>query len=199
VSSSQPARALANRALTLVGSAIGAAVRRGSDGGLLHFPYVTQALSTVPFALGWKLRHAIYQRSMTHVGKGTVIHHGVVFDDAGQVIGDDVWISAGCYIELAEIGDHVLIGPHAVLLARSYHRHDRTDIPIKQQGNDPRRPLHIGDGAWIGANATVMADVGHDAIVAAGAVVVHPVPPFAIVGGNPARLIRLRKTTDPGA
>ena len=49
-----------------------------------------------------------------------------------------------------------------------------------------------GNGCWVGANATVMADVGHDAIVGAGSVVTRPVPPFAIVAGNPARVLRMR-------
>jgi virginiamycin A acetyltransferase len=188
-----PLKSIYNRAISVVGGAIGSAVKRASDGGVVYFPYVAQALSTVPFAVGVKLRHAVYARSMSRVGAGTIIHHGVVFDDAAQSIGDDVWISAGVYIELAEIGDHVLIGPNAMLLAvGGYHQFNRTDIPIKQQGNTPRRAVKVGDGAWIGANATVMADVGHDAIVSAGAVVMSPVPPFAIVGGNPARVLRLR-------
>ena len=58
------------------------------------------------------------------------------------------------------------------------------------------RRVAIGDGAWIGANATVMADVGRHAIVGAGSVVVHPVPDYAIVAGNPARFIRDRRQTD---
>jgi acetyltransferase-like isoleucine patch superfamily enzyme len=182
-----------NNAISRVGGALGSVIKRGTDGGSLYFPFVTQTLAMVPFAFGYKLRHAIYKSCMSHVGEGTVIHHGVRFDDAAQIIGDDVWISAGCYLELVEIGDHVLIGPHAVLLAGGRnHNFARTDIPIKLQGNQPRRPLKIGSGAWIGANATVMADVGHDAIVGAGAVVTRPVPPFAVVGGNPARLLRMR-------
>jgi maltose O-acetyltransferase len=194
---SSPINALFNGAVSAVGAAVGSAVKRGSDRGILYFPYVTQALSNVPFAFGWKLRHAVYARSMTRVGAGTIIHHGVIFDDAAQSIGKDVWISAGVYIELADIGDHVLIGPKAMLLAvGSYHQFNRTDIPIKLQGNAPRRAVKVGDGAWIGANATVMADVGHDAIVSAGAVVMSPVPPFAIVGGNPARVLRLRRGVD---
>jgi len=64
---------------------------------------------------------------------------------------------------------------------------------VKHQGNWPKNPLVIGDGVWIGANATIMADVGHDAIVGAGSVVTKPVPPYAIVAGNPARIIRDRR------
>lgn len=184
---------LSNAAIDALGAAVGHVARVADRRSWVYFPFVSQALSAVPFAVGWKLRRAAYARVLPHVGQGTIVHHGVVFDDAGTRIGDDVWISVGAYIELADIGDHVLIGPHAVLLASGqYHRYDRIDVPIKSQGNLPRVPLRIGDGAWIGANATVMAEVGHDAIVGAGAVVTKPVPPFAIVAGNPARLIRMR-------
>ncbi len=184
---------LTNAAIDAVGATVGHAARVTDGRGWTYFPFLSQALATVPFAFGWKLRRAVYARVLPHVGRSAIVHHGVVLDDAGTRIGDDVWISAGVYIELADIGDHVLIGPHAVLLAAGqYHRYDRIDVPIKSQGNLPRVPLRIGDGAWIGANATVMADVGHDAIVGAGAVVTKPVPPFAIVAGNPARLIRMR-------
>jgi acetyltransferase-like isoleucine patch superfamily enzyme len=123
-----------------------------------------------------------------------VLHHGVVIEDERTTFGNDVWVSVGTYIDYAIIEDHVLIGQHAVLLAgKGHHNIDRTDIPIKLQGNPPKEPINIGRGAWIGANATVMADIGHDAIVGAGSVVTKHVPPFAIVAGNPARVIRMRQ------
>ncbi len=54
--------------------------------------------------------------------------------------------------------------------------------------------LIIGHDVWIGHNATLMAgiNVGHGAIIAANATVVKDVPPYAIVGGNPAKVIRMR-------
>jgi virginiamycin A acetyltransferase len=122
-----------------------------------------------------------------------VLHQGVVIEDERTTLGNDIWVSVGTYIDYALIDDHVLIGPHALLLAgKSHHNTGRTDLPIKLQGNPPKEPITIGRGAWIGANATVMADIGHDAIVGAGSVVTKPVPPFAIVAGNPAKLIRMR-------
>ncbi len=57
-----------------------------------------------------------------------------------------------------------------------------------------RGDIVIGNDVWVGANVTVMdgVTIGDGAVVAAGAVVVRDVPPYAIVGGNPARVIRYR-------
>lgn len=186
--------AIWNGSIELVGALVGGGVRLGLRRGWLYFPFVSQALSIIPFAIGWKLRRVIYTRVLPLIGRDAVLHFGVTLEDERTLIGDDVWVSAGAYIDYAEIGDHVLIGPHAVILAGGQqHRSDRLDIPVKLQGNHPKQPVKIGRGAWIGANATVMADVGHDAIVGAGAVVTKSVPPLTIVVGNPARVMRNRR------
>ena len=56
------------------------------------------------------------------------------------------------------------------------------------------QPIEIGDHVWIGARAMIMKGVkiGEGAIVAIGSVVVKDVPPYAIVGGNPAKIIKYR-------
>jgi virginiamycin A acetyltransferase len=58
----------------------------------------------------------------------------------------------------------------------------------------PSRDTIVGHDVWIGHNATIMPGVtiGHGAIVAAESVVSRDVPPYAVVGGNPARIIRMR-------
>jgi len=186
-----------NASVDRLGGSIGSIAKPRLDGRKLYFPYLSEMLSRVPFAFGWKLRRAIFSRILPAVGKDVVLHYGVIIEDERTTFGDDVWISVGTYIDYAIIEDHVLIGQHAVLLAgKGQHNFDQVDIPIKLQGNPPKQPITIGRGAWIGANSTIMADVGHDAIVGAGSVVTKPVPPFAIVAGNPARLIRSR-LSDP--
>lgn len=163
-----------------------------------RWPILSQALSVVPGSLGFRLRREAGRWLGGGCGAKSFLHIGVVIEDERTEIGDDVWISAGAYVDFARIADHVLIGPRAVLLAgRHHHRTDDISRPIKSQGNPPKEPLTVGEGAWIGANATVMADVGAHAIVGAGAVVIDPVPDFAIVVGNPARVVRDRRRLRP--
>jgi len=59
----------------------------------------------------------------------------------------------------------------------------------------PFNPLEIGSDVWVGANAVIMPEVskiGHGAVIGAGAVVNRDVPPYAVVLGNPARVIKYR-------
>lgn len=178
-----------NSSIDRFGGVVAAIANKGVD----RFHFVSEMLAGLPFAFGWKLRQAVYRRILPSMGEDVVLLHGVVIDDPRTTLGNDVWVSYGTFIEYAFIEDHVLIGQHSVLLAgKNHHFTDRLDIPIKQQGNPPKEPITIGHGVWIGANTTIMADVGHDAIVGAGAVVTKSVPPFAIVAGNPARVIKMR-------
>jgi acetyltransferase-like isoleucine patch superfamily enzyme len=64
-------------------------------------------------------------------------------------------------------------------------------MPIRDQPGDTRR-VRIGAGSWIGSHAVVLADVGRDAIVAAGSVVTRPIPDRVIAAGAPARVVRHR-------
>lgn len=59
-------------------------------------------------------------------------------------------------------------------------------------------PVVVGSDVWIGTNAIVLSgiNIGHGAIIAAGAVVTRDVPPYAVVGGVPARVLKLRFTPE---
>lgn len=59
----------------------------------------------------------------------------------------------------------------------------------------PRRNLQIGNGVWIGRNALITpscSNIGNGAVVGAGSIVTHDVPPYAVVAGNPAKIIKYR-------
>ncbi|MBB6429602.1 acetyltransferase-like isoleucine patch superfamily enzyme [Algisphaera agarilytica] len=112
-------------------------------------------------------------------------------------MGSNCTINAGATVRgEVTIGDGVRIASYAQIVAFN-HGIDDLSKPIHQQGITTKG-ITIGDDVWIGANAVVLdgVNIGSHAIVAAGAVVTKDVPEWAIVGGNPARLIRSRQ---PGA
>ena len=90
-------------------------------------------------------------------------------------------------------GDGVRIGAYACLMGFD-HGYADTTKPIWQQPHT-RQGIVLGDDIWIGAHVIVLdgVKVGSHSILAAGAVVTKDVPDYAIVGGNPARVIRMRK------
>ncbi|MBK7874822.1 MAG: acyltransferase [Planctomycetes bacterium] len=108
---------------------------------------------------------------------------------AGSAIGAFSWFGASGYVE---IGRDVLFGPRVVIVPEN-HVHDDTTRTIKEQGV-VRGDVVVEDDCWIGTNVTILSGVriGRGSIVAAGAVVTRDVPPGTIVGGVPARVLKVR-------
>ncbi len=88
------------------------------------------------------------------------------------------------------IGSDVMFAQNVVLSGLN-HGYEDINLPPSLQKVETK-PITIEDQVWIGANAVVTAGVtvGKHSIVAAGCVVVKDVPPYAIVGGNPGRLLK---------
>lgn len=111
------------------------------------------------------------------------------------------WPALGAIDQLL-IGDYVCIAAETVILMGGNHTH-RIDwfclYPMMesiQAAYKPKGDTRLGDGCWIGMRAMLMPGVtiGEGAIVAAGSIVTSDVEPYTIVGGNPARPIKLRFT-----
>jgi putative colanic acid biosynthesis acetyltransferase WcaF len=110
-------------------------------------------------------------------------------------LGERSCLAAGvdCYcVDRIEIGDDVTVSQDAFLCTAS-HDIDRADRPLVTA------PIRIGRGAWIFARATILpgVSVGEGAVVAACAVVTRDVPAYAVVAGNPARVVRQRTYRGP--
>lgn len=90
-------------------------------------------------------------------------------------------------------GDAIRIGSHACLIGANHGFAD-TETPIYQQPHTSQG-ITLGDDIWIGSHAIVLdgVKIGSHTILAAGAVVTKDAPDYAIVAGNPARIIRMRK------
>lgn len=138
------------------------------------------------------------------LGDRTIVgQRAMLLCKGGQIrIGSDVGIGAnsGLYAvgdNVLTIGDNCLVGPYCYFGGTMYH-HDRTDIPMREQGHDLRGGITVGDDCWFGAGAAIMdgVTVGRGAIVASGAVVTRDVADFTIVGGVPAKPIGRRGEDD---
>lgn len=131
------------------------------------------------------------------VGDGTIVGFG---DNIH--IGNNVSINYRCILNDCNsivIGNNVLIAPGVQINTASHPTalNERLTPNWDSASGEYRwrtfaRPIIIGDGCWIGANATIIAGVtiGDGAVVAAGAVVTKDVPPYTMVGGVPAKVIK---------
>ena len=107
----------------------------------------------------------------------------------------------GTPAERVVIGNYCSIGPECVFMTGGEHRYDgvstypfRVKLGLCDNESITRGPIVLEDDVWLGFRCTVMSGVtiGRGAVVAAGAVVTKDVPPYAIVGGVPAKVIKYR-------
>lgn len=159
----------------------------------------------------------IYLRNCTKVGRWVSVNGKPVIDNRGQIIlGDEVrvWSTIvqaklytgkegrlvvgknsrlnGVHIDvrkLVSIGENVRIAPYAIILDSDFH--DVND----HFSEGASREIYIEDDVWIATRATILKGtrIGKGAVVAAGAVVTKDVPPYSIVAGVPAKVIKSLK------
>ena len=129
---------------------------------------------------------------LKHVGKNVNIEKNATVSPNCS-IGDNSGIGINAQIGTTFIGNNVMMGPDCVIITVN-HRFDDLSIPMIKQGTTPEKPVFIGDDVWIGQRVIILPGVkiGKGSIVGAGSVVTHDVPDFAIVGGAPAKIIRMR-------
>lgn len=161
------------------------------------------------FSYLWdKIWEPVWKRSMKHCGKNVYLRP-MSCDIKGVEnlsIGDGTLIPKGStfYCTRAEliIGNKVVFGPKPTIITGD-HRIDiigKHIIDVTDEDKLPAQdsPVIIEDGCWIGANVTILKGVilGRGSVVAAGAVVTKSCEPYSIIGGVPAKLIKMRFTPE---
>jgi len=110
-------------------------------------------------------------------------------------LGNQVGIGSNCRVLCdLKVGSKVLIADSVAFLNSDDHLYDKVGVAIWDSGRGDSGAITIDNDVWIGHGATLLTPVhvGGGAIVAAGSVVVKDVPPYAIVGGVPARVLKMR-------
>lgn len=156
---------------------------------------------------GWdRLWTLAWKKCMRHCGKG-VYFRPMSSDIKGLgnlSVGDGTSIPKGSTFYCTEasltIGRKVIFGPHPTIITGD-HRIDIVgkyiiDVTVGEKLPENDAPVVIEDDVWCGANVTILKGVtiGRGSVVAAGAVVTRSFPPYSIIGGVPAKLIRMRFT-----
>lgn len=152
--------------------------------------------SVRPYSFGARwIRYQLCRHMFRSCGVNVNVERGALINGGSEIeIGDNSGIGLNAYIAgPLVIGRDVVMGPGCTIIGMN-HDTARIDVPMIQQGYDPKVAPVIEDDVWIGANVTILPGkrIGTGSIVAAGAVVTRDVPPFTVVGGNPARVIRSR-------
>lgn len=146
-----------------------------------------------PVFPGRQIRALCGKIILTHCGKQVNIHSSAHFSSALSLgdrsgLGDHNMVYG-----TVTIGDNVMIGADVKFFSRN-HRTTDVDTPMIFQGFAEIRPICIEDDVWIGDNVIILpgVHVGQGAILGAGSVIREDVPPYAVMVGNPAFVMRYR-------
>jgi acetyltransferase-like isoleucine patch superfamily enzyme len=164
-----------------------------------RFGWATIALGAYGLLAFPQLRSPFLRLLGARVGPDAILH-GTRFFNAyrlgfpGLTVGRCAFVGDDCLLDLA---DRITLDEHATLAERvavlTHTNVGYADHPLQAYVPASTAPVHFRRGCFVGANATVLPGVtiGECAVVAAGAVVTEDVPAWHMVGGVPARLIRV--------
>jgi acetyltransferase-like isoleucine patch superfamily enzyme len=138
-----------------------------------------------------------FREGRLEVGEHTLFEPGVWITAPGSArirIGSGSFLNINVMVaavDLVEIGDHCMLA-NGCFVTDGNHRFDDPTQPVTYQGFTTKGPTRIGDNVWCGAHVVVTSGVtiGERAVVGANSVVTTDVPPYSIVGGVPARVLK---------
>lgn len=164
---------------------------------------IKNALKSLIVRLHRRLLHIVdnpYQRLHGHYGEGVILNRDCSFVAIeGIHIGNWVYIGPGARMSGSGglwIGNNIAIGPDVSILTSNHRTAGVSHLPFGPELD--LRPVKIEDHVWIGAGVIILpgVTVHEGAIVGAGSVVTQDVERCAIVGGNPARVLKWRDTAE---
>jgi virginiamycin A acetyltransferase len=154
------------------------------------FTFWAQTFALVPGLPGVFLRRAFYRWTLRDCARSFFIGFGAFFSHPACRVEADVYVGPYAIVGSSWLRRGCLVGSRASIVSGA-QAHEVNAQGQWMATNEARlREVEIGEYAWLGEAAIVMADVGPGAMVAAGAVVSSPVPSRVLVAGNPARFVK---------
>jgi virginiamycin A acetyltransferase len=151
------------------------------------FNLCAQLLACFPGLPGCYLRGAFYFGSLDGCSWETHVGFGSIFTHRGGALADRVSMGVYCVIGHAQIGAETMIGSR-VSMPSGKRQH--VDDEGRRIATARYETIRIGARTWVGEGAIIMASVGEDCIVSAGAVVTREMPGHVLIAGNPATVIK---------
>jgi len=156
--------------------------RGGSDRWLIA---CAELLSLVPGPPGNLVRKAFYRGAIESCATRAYISFGSMIVNRRASIAERVFIGPYCVVGAVRVGRDVRLATRVSAMSGRHH-HGSGSGGVSDEFHD-EGVVEVGDGAWVGEAAIVMANIGRRSIVGAGSVVTRDVPDDVAVAGNPAR------------
>lgn len=149
-----------------------------------------------------RIKMIILRSAFKKYGKNFVFDPNDIFSYATIEVGDDVYIGTGATLSASKskivLGNKIMFGPNVTIMGGD---HNTTQIgkymyDVKEKLPENDLAVIIEDDVWIGTGAIILKGVkiGTGSIIAAGALIIKDVPPYTIVGGVPAKVLKKRFT-----
>jgi maltose O-acetyltransferase len=149
--------------------------------------------SYMPYSLFFpKIRAFLVSQFLQDCGKNIIVSSNAEISPHIK-LGEGSGLGTRCIIQSnVTIGKNVMMGPDVKIYSKN-HNFDTCKIPMQAQGASQYETI-IGDDVWIAANVIILPNrkIGNHSILAAGAVITKDVPDYAIVGGNPGKILKYR-------
>lgn len=158
----------------------------------LNYKTTSVMISKWPGKFGILLRRYFYENTLQKCGKNLSVFYGAFIVYQEVEIGDNCTIEEYSIISMCTLGNDVIIAARCSLMSGAHH-HDVDDLERTfSESKSGFKRIILGDNLWIGTHTVVMEDVSSHTAIGAGAVVTKNFPPYSILGGVPAKLIRKR-------
>lgn len=137
-------------------------------------------------------------------GTNFIFDPNSIFSYSTIEVGNDVYIGPGAILTASEssitIGNKVMFGPNVTIMGGDHNtsRVGEYMFDVKEKLPENDLPVTINDDVWLGTGCIILKGItiGQGAIVAAGALVISDVPEYSIVGGIPAKVLKMRFSND---